>query len=93
MRNDDEDAPLLVQLARIRWRLEALDAWRDEISATVSVLESKVNDLRFTDAVAEALVQKLDAKRKIELTIWQKIGGGLFAVILVVIPVLIGKLG
>lgn len=81
-----------VQLAEIRWRLAALDEWRKEISSTVSVLESKVNDLRFTDAVADALVQKLEQRRKLELTFMQKLGGGAFALALVLIPIAVEKL-
>lgn len=86
------DESIAVQLAEIGWRLRAIDEWRREISSTVSVLESKVNDLRFTDAVADALVQKLEQKRKFELTIWQKIGGGTFALALVLIPIVVEKL-
>ncbi len=89
--DDRDDDPLLVQLARIRWRLSALDAWRKEADARVAVLESKVNDLRFTDAVADQLAAKLSAKRRLELTLMQKVGGGVFALVLVAVPTVIAK--
>ncbi len=91
MMDDRDDDPLLVQLARIRWRISALDGWRKEIDARVAILESRVSDLRFTDAVAEQLAAKLSAKRRLELTLMQKVGGGVFALMLVAIPTVIAK--
>lgn len=78
------------------WRLDALDAWRHEEDARMTVMESKVNDLRFTDAVASALADKLAAQQpplldQLQLTIWKKIGAGLFALALVVVPTVIAK--
>ncbi len=85
--------PVEVQVARIRWRLDALDTWRNELDARMAVMESKVNDLRFTDAVADALAKKIDARNSaLALTVMQKVGAGLFALILVALPVAIEKL-
>lgn len=89
--DDDDGTPLLVRLARIRWRLDALDEWRKEVDGRVSVVESKVNDLRFSDEVANALAKQLAASRRLELTIVQKVGAGLFALALVVVPTLLSK--
>lgn len=76
----------------MRWRIDALDKWRQEIDGRIAILESKVNDLRFADAVAQALSEKLDQKRRLQLTMWQKLGGGVFGVLLVVAPTVIAKL-
>lgn len=73
------------------WRLEALDQWRREVEKRVSVLESKVHDLEFTNEVAEALAKRLDVRRKLELSLVEKIGGGAFALLLVVIPIVVAK--
>lgn len=89
---NDESGTISIQLARVRWRLNALDAWRKDIDARLAVMESKVNDLRFTDAVAQELAKKLDAQRHLRLSVMQKIGGGMFAVALVLIPVAVEKL-
>lgn len=89
---NDESGTVSIQLARVRWRLNALDAWRKDIDARLAVMESKVNDLRFTDAVAQELAKKLDAQRHLRLSVMQKIGGGMFAVALVLIPVAVEKL-
>ncbi len=89
---DSDEQSFLLQFARIRWRLDALDEWRDLSDRRIAVVESLVNDLRFTDAVADALVEKLNARRKLELTALQKLGAGAFAVVLVVAPVLLTKL-
>lgn len=43
----------------MRWRLDALDKWRLESDGRMAVMESHVTDIRFTDAVAEALARKL----------------------------------
>lgn len=91
MREDDAETGQL-GIARLRWRLDALDKWRQEIDGRVAIMESKVNDLRFSDAVAEALSAKLDQKRRLELTVWQKLGGGVFGLLLVVAPTVIAKL-
>ncbi len=88
---DRDDDSLLVQLARIRWRLAALDDWRKEADGRVAVLESKVNDLRFTDEVAAKLAERLSARRRLELTFMQKVGAGVFALVLVVAPTVIAK--
>lgn len=80
-----------MQLAKLRWRLDALDDARAELEARVAVMESRVNDLRFSDAVADALAQKLATKRKLELTLVQKIGAAAFAIALVLLPVLLQK--
>lgn len=77
---------------RIAWRLDALDEWRKNIEGRVIVLESNVNDLRFTNEVAEALARKLDQKRELEITLRQKVGGGAFALLLVVIPIVAERL-
>lgn len=91
LREDDPDSGQ-VGIAKLRWRIDALDKWRQEIDGRVAILESKVNDLRFADAVAQALSEKLDQRRRFELTVWQKLGGGLFAAALVVAPTLLAKL-
>lgn len=88
----DDGIPLLVRLEKFRWRLDALDEWRQDIDGRVSVMESKVNDLRFSDAVADALVQRMNAKRRLELTVMQKVGAGVFALVLVVVPTAIAKI-
>lgn len=69
--------------ARNEWRLNALDKWRDQIDARVAVLESQVNDIKFTEALAEALAEKIDRRRDVQFTIWQKAGGGLLALVTV----------
>lgn len=81
-----------LQLARLVWRVDALDDWRKELDGRVAIMESKVNDLRFSDAVAEALLEKLHDKRRLELTVLQKAGAGVFAVLLVVAPTLLARL-
>lgn len=84
-------AALEKRAQRNEWRLDALDKWRDHIDGRISVMESKVNDLRFSDAVAEALSQKLDARHQLQFTLLQKVGAGVFALVLVTVPVVIGK--
>lgn len=69
-------AALTLRQAKLIWRIDALDKWRSEIDGRMAVLESKVNDLTFSDRVAEALATKLEQKRNIEFTIWQKVGAG-----------------
>lgn len=91
LREDDPEAGQ-VGIAKLRWRIDALDKWRQEIDGRVAILESKVNDLRFADAVAQALSEKLDQRRRFELTVWQKLGGGVFGLLLVVAPTVIAKL-
>lgn len=91
MREDDAEQGQ-VGVAWLRWRIDALDKWRQEIDGRVAILESRVNDLRFADAVAQALSEKLDQKRRLQLTMWQKLGGGVFGVLLVVAPTVIAKL-
>lgn len=86
--NDNE---LLRRLDRIGWRLDAIDNWRKESDSRVAVLESIVNDLRFTDALAQALADKLDHRHRFDLTVLQKIGAGAFAIALVAIPTLTAK--
>lgn len=81
-----------VQIARILWRLDALDEWRRHMDKRLSVLESKVSNMTLTDKVAELLAEKLSEKKRLELTAFQKVGAGMFAVMLVMLPVLIGKL-
>lgn len=77
---------------RNEWRIDALDEWRKDLDGRVAILESKVNDLRFSDAVAEALSEKLDRSRRLELTVWQKLAGGCFALLLVLLPVALERL-
>ena len=77
---------------RNEWRLDALDRWRDDIDKRVAVMESKVNDLRFSDAVAEALASKLDDRRRVTFTVMEKTGAGVFALVIVAVPVLLEKL-
>ncbi len=82
---------LSLQVARVDWRLDALDTWRSDADGRIAVLESKVNDLRFTDEVAAKLAERLSARRRLELTFLQKVGAGAFAVMLVVAPTVIAK--
>lgn len=77
---------------RNEWRLGALDEWRKDLDGRVAILESKVNDLRFSDAVAEALSERLERKRRLELTLMQKLAGGCFALLLVLLPVALERL-
>lgn len=86
----EDDLRLLVD--RHDWRLEALDQWRKETDKRVSVLESKVHDLEFTNEVADALAKRIaEDRRRLELTVVQKIGAGLFALALVIVPTIISK--
>ncbi len=88
---EERDDPQLVQLARIRWRIDALDEWRKDLDGRIAVVESQVNDLRFTDLVAEKLSEQLAHRHRLDLTIMQKIGAGVFAIVLVTIPTVIAK--
>lgn len=81
-----------MQLEKIRWRLTALDHWREDVDKRVSVMGSQLNDLRFTDAVAEALSKKLEARSRFQLTLLQKVGAGVFTIIVVAIPTVLAKL-
>lgn len=57
----------------------------------VSTLESKVNDMTLTDRVAQLLADKLAERRRLELSLWQKIGAGAFSVFLVAVGALVTK--
>lgn len=77
---------------RNSWRLDALDKWRTEIDGRLSRLEQRVGDLTKADEIAEAVAQKMRSERTLGLTFVQKVGGGLFALALVLIPILVQKL-
>ena len=92
MSADERTLALERRSARNEWRLDALDVWRKDLDGRVAVMESKVNDLRFSDAVAEALAAKLDDRRRVTFTVMEKTGAGVFALVLVAVPVLLEKL-
>lgn len=70
---DDDDAPLLVQLARIRWRLDALDEWRAAVERTLGQMDERLQGIVKADELASAVADKIKEERAIGLTLVQKL--------------------
>ena len=61
------DAPEL-RIARLEWRLDALDAWRKDIDAMVLSNRAKLQEIVKADELAELLADKLDDRTGAALT-------------------------
>lgn len=76
--SDRPDTP-----ARLTWRLDALDTWRQNLDGRVAVLESKVGNIVFDDKLAQELADRLRARSQYQFTAWQKVLGGLVSLVVV----------
>ncbi len=74
MPDNGDDAPVLLQLARNRWRIEALDQWRAETDKRIAVLEDLVEGLVKAETLAKALAARTHDERTLRLTVLQKLG-------------------
>lgn len=80
---DGDDAPLLVRLARLEWRLDALDAWRKDVDRQIATIDDRLDGLVKVDEVARAVAAQLRKDRTLGLTFVQKLAGGAVALLVV----------
>lgn len=74
--------------ARILWRLDALDEWRDRTDKRIAGLDDAVraahermDGIVKAEEVATAVADKLRAEKTLQLTVMQKIAAGLVAAV------------
>lgn len=72
-----------LQLARIDWRLDALDSWRKDVDARVAVLESEIVTEREARMLREALNANTAQQGRVRLTRLQMAGAGLVGLVAV----------
>lgn len=66
------DSDLELALMRLAWRIDALDAWRQEISELVAGNRRELDRLVKADEIAEQVAERLRKERTLQLTIVQK---------------------
>jgi hypothetical protein len=76
--SNDPDA-LVAHMREIRWRLAALDEWREKVDGRVSVLESEI----VTEREARRLREALAKHGQLQLTKAQQLAGVLLFVVAV----------
>ncbi len=67
------------RLAGFRLEIDEARRWRDEASNWRRDVNHKLNELTKSDEIAEAIAEKLDKRRGLELTVLQKLGAGIVA--------------
>jgi hypothetical protein len=77
------------KVQRNEWRLDALDQWRkDQVDPRLAILDKLLSDSELDSRLQRALLER----KQLHLTLYQKVGVGLFAVLSPVVTALLLKL-
>lgn len=71
----------VLRVAKLEWRADAIDRWRDRLDHELSEVNARVERLAKADEIADAVAEKVDGNRKLQLSWWQKAGAGLAAML------------
>lgn len=71
----EDELPPERRLDRHAFRLDALDEWRDTVDARLQRLDESVRNMVNAQEVADAVAARLGARKRLELTLWQKLIG------------------
>lgn len=77
------DEPLEVRVARIEWRIDALDKHRDRVDKRIGICEETIGSMAKAEEIAREVAKRVDGSRALQLTFWQKVGAVAAGVLLV----------
>lgn len=72
---------LFQHVLELRWRIQALDEWREASDRRLAVLESDVVTEKEARTLREALAQHATAEKTLRLTNAQRLGGAVVGLI------------
>lgn len=75
--------PLELRIAKIEWRLKALDEYRTTVDKRLGTCETAIDGMAKAEEIAKQVAARMNTTKSLQFSLWQKVGGALFGALVV----------